>query len=181
MLIKWIWSSMGKRLKSVIRVKSVYTKYQYLPRIQVPKFACFMIVIMCSIQVYIYPTPPLRARYKTRSILKSSPAGLKSMFSFLETGCLNKAKESNLHYYLPIAGSRTEWFMALLRALMQNETQIDLSIIWIRVADSISYDDNRYVKQYTGQRVKIDFLVDPCFRPWASTKQSSVNNYKFAS
>ena len=49
--------------------------------------------------VYIYSTPPPRARCDTRPIFKRSTTGLNSEFSFSETGCLIKVKE----FSLPIA------------------------------------------------------------------------------
>ena len=56
-------------------------------------------------------------------------------FSF-ETGCLTKARESSLPYYLPIVEWEWEWgvrkngFMSFPRALAQSEMQIALSKIW---------------------------------------------------
>ena len=60
-------------------------------------------------------------------------------------GCMY-AKESSLSYYLPIAREITDGFIPFLRTLAQSETQAPSSWIWTLVADSISYDDNRYDK-----------------------------------
>ena len=58
--------------------------------------------------------------------------------------CLTKAKEAVLPYYLPIAtGRKTDGFMPFLSAFVRYEMQITSSSIWIRVADSSSYDGNR--------------------------------------
>ena len=70
---------------------------------------------MCNIyvSVCIYPTHLQLTRCNTRSIFKQSKAGLNSEFFFPQTGCLTKAKEPNLPYYLPIVGGRKDGFMPL--------------------------------------------------------------------
>ena len=73
-------------------------------------------------------------------------AGLNSEFSFFLTGYQTKAKEPSLSYHLPIAGERTDGFMPFSRVLVWSETQTALSRIQIWVADSISYDNNNYIK-----------------------------------
>ena len=77
-------------------------------------------------------------------IFKWSLTGLNSEFSFSETSCLTKAKESSLSYYLPIAGGRIIGFIPFPRVLVLCEMQSASSRIWTRVAVSISYDDNHY-------------------------------------
>ena len=83
------------------------------------------------------------------NIFKRSKAGLNSEFSFNSTGCLTKAKESNLPHNLPIAGKRTDGFMPFAKALVQSETQKASYRILTQAAYSISNDDNRYTKRYT--------------------------------
>ena len=51
----------------------------------------------------VYLTLLPETAWDTRSISKSSKAGLNSEFSISETGCLTKAKEHSLLYYFPIA------------------------------------------------------------------------------
>ena len=58
-------------------------------------------VCMC---VCVYFPPPAQAGCDTRSIFKQSLTGFNSKFSFSETGCHFKAKESSLLYCLPIDG-----------------------------------------------------------------------------
>ena len=73
--------------------------------------------------VYIYPNTLLPAGYVTKSIT----AGWISVFSFSKTGCLTKAKEPILLYYLIITGrERTNGFIPFLRALAQSEMQTAL-------------------------------------------------------
>ena len=75
---------------------------------------------------------------------KRSLTGFNSEFSFSETSCLTKAEEPSLSYYLPIAGGRIIGFIPFPRVLVLCEMQSVSSRIWIRVAVSISYDDNHY-------------------------------------
>ena len=46
--------------------------------------------------------------------------------------------------YLPLTERKTDIFMPFQRLEAWNEGQGASSRIWTRVADSISYDDNRY-------------------------------------
>ena len=66
------------------------------------------LVILNIILWCIYTT------YPTRSIFKRSTAGLNSSFSFFYIGCLTKAKEPSLSYYLPIAREDNGWILAFL-------------------------------------------------------------------
>ena len=52
------------------------------------------------------------------------------------------AEEPSLSYYLPIAGGRIIGFILFPRVLGLYEMQSVSSMIWTRVAVSISYDDN---------------------------------------
>ena len=49
--------------------------------------------------VCIYPDSSSRAGYDTKSIFKQCKAGLNSESSFSKTGCLTKAKKTNLSNY----------------------------------------------------------------------------------
>ena len=53
--------------------------------------------------VYIYATLSWRVRGDTISVFKQT-ASLKLEFSVSKTGCLIKAQEPNLLYYLPLVG-----------------------------------------------------------------------------
>ena len=66
------------------------------------------------------------------------------MFSFFYTGCLNKAKEPSLLYYLHIAGRIIVGFIPFPGELVLCEMQSALSRIWTYVAVSTSYDNNYY-------------------------------------
>ena len=92
----------------------------------------------------IFNNPSTQAEHDTRSVFKWSLTGLNSEFSFSETSCLTKAEEPSLSYYLPIAGRRIIGFIHFPRVLVLCEMQSVSSRIWIRVAVSISYDDNHY-------------------------------------
>ena len=76
--------------------------------------------------------------------LRSSLTGLNSEFSFSLTSCLTKAEEPSLSYYLSVAGGRIFRFIPFPRVLVLCEMQSVSSRIWIRVAVSISYNDNHY-------------------------------------
>ena len=54
--------------------------------------------------MFVYAQTPPLVEWDTRSTSKQNTAGLNSEFSFSETGCLTKAKELSLLYYLLIAG-----------------------------------------------------------------------------
>ena len=58
--------------------------------------------------------PSAWAGYDTRSISKQSLTSWNLEFSFSWTGCLTKAKEPSLPYYLPIAGGRGIGFIPFL-------------------------------------------------------------------
>ena len=95
---------------------------------------------------YIYIYQPLRSGriWHKRSIFKQSLTGLNSEFSFSKTGCLIRAEEPTLPYYLPIAGGRIIGFIPFPRVLVLCEMQSTSSSIWTRITVSISYDDNHY-------------------------------------
>ena len=96
---------------------------------------------LTSINLLSYlPNPSTRAGHDTMSILKWS---LNSEFSF-KTGCLTKAEEPSLPYYLPIAGGRIIGFIPFPRVLVLCEMQSLSSRIWTCVSVSISYDNNLY-------------------------------------
>ena len=78
----------------------------------------------------------------TRSIFKQSLTGLDSEFSFSWTGCLTKAKESSLPYYL--AGGKIIRFIHFSWVLELCQMQSALTRIWTRVAVFISYNNNHY-------------------------------------
>ena len=85
-----------------------------------------------------------------RFISKQSKTCLNSKFYFFLTGCLNKAKESH-PLFLSIAG-RKDRFMLFPRTLTWSETQSASSRIWICVAYSICYVDNRFTKNALRER-----------------------------
>ena len=89
-----------------------------------------------------YPTPLPGGGCDTRSIFKQSRIVLNSEIFFSKSSCLTKAKEPNLHNYLPIVEGRRKGFMLLQRALVQSETQTASSRIRTWAADSISYSNN---------------------------------------
>ena len=101
-----------------------------------------------------YPTCLPLAEFETWYIFKRSHTDLDSWFSFSKSGFLAGTKEPNLHNNLPIAGVKTSGFRSFPRVIVQNDSQTVLSRIWTRVVDSISYDDNRYVKHSSGISVK---------------------------
>ena len=69
--------------------------------------------------------------------------------------CLTEVEETSLPYYLPIAGGRIIGFIPFPGVLVLCEMQSVSSMIWTRVAVSISYDDNHYT---TGTSTKHDYL-----------------------
>ena len=69
---------------------------------------------------------------------------MSSEFSFSVTGCITRAKEPNLLYYLLIAGRRIIGFIRFPQLLVLCEMQSVSSRIWTRVAVSISNGDNHY-------------------------------------
>ena len=64
--------------------------------------------------------------------------------SFSNNGWLTKSKEKILNLYSSIDREKTGRFMPFLKSLARAETQLASSWIWIRIADFISFDDNRY-------------------------------------
>ena len=87
-------------------------------------------------RVCIYPTPPPRTGILFESSMylpnpsatdrvwqmNNFKAGLNSVFNFYEFGCLTKAQEISLYFYLPIVGRRTYVFMPLPSAIVRSET-----------------------------------------------------------
>ena len=57
---------------------------------------------------------------------------------------LYQAKEPSLPYYLSIAWESSGGLMPLSRLLVWSKMQTASSRIWTQVADSISYNNNRY-------------------------------------
>ena len=49
-------------------------------------------------------------------------------------------------FILSVTERRRDWFMPFPRALVQREIQIALSRIWTQFTNSISYDNNHYIK-----------------------------------
>ena len=94
------------------------------------------------------PNPSTTSRMWHKIIFKPCKAGLNSEFSSSWIGCLTKAKELSLPYYLSIAGERTDGFMPFSRTLMLIEMQPTLSRIWTRVTESISAD-NKHLTKHT--------------------------------
>ena len=88
---------------------------------------CETIVLIMTLEVCIYLTPSTWAECKTQSQFQSEA----QLMDFL-TGCLTKTKGA---------------FIASLKAITRKLTQITSFFIWIWVAESISNDDNRYVKR----------------------------------
>ena len=78
-----------------------------------------------------YLTLQPQAVCDARSFFKRSTNGLNSEFPCALAGCITKAKEPNMFYYLPIAGEKIVGFMSFLRSLTGSKTQIALSKIWI--------------------------------------------------
>ena len=69
---------------------------------------------------------------------------LKLNFFFSLIGCLIKAKEPSLSYYLPFAGGRIIRFIPFSRVLVVCEMPSALYRIWTHVTVSISNNDNHY-------------------------------------
>ena len=106
-------------------------------------------------ELYVFANLSTQAGCDTRSIFKQSWTGLNSEFCFSYTGCLTKAKKPGMPYYLPIAGGRKIEFIPFPKVLMLCEMQRTLFWIWIRVAMSISYDDNHYTMDTSIDRVTL--------------------------
>ena len=85
---------------------------------------------MCVyIYIYIYTHPFARAGCDSGSIFKRSLTDLNSQFSFSWTGCLTKAKEPSLLYYLPIAQGRMTGFIPPPKVLVLCDMQSSSSRI----------------------------------------------------
>ena len=95
----------------------------------------------------IFTNPSARAGYDTRSIFKRSLTGFEFRVSFSKTSCLIKAEEPSLSYHISITGERIIGFIPFPRVLVLCEMQSASARIWIRVAVSISYDDNHWYLQ----------------------------------
>ena len=116
--------------------------------------------------IYVFTNSSLRAGCDTRSIFKRSLTGLNSEFSFSQTGCLTKAKESILPYYSFIRGGRIIAFIPFPRVLVQREMQSASSRIWSRVSVSISYDKHLiaccYIDIYKERERQGHIYIDRC-------------------
>ena len=88
-----------------------------------------------GVELCIYQTSPIRAVCGTRSISKRSKVTLNSEISFSKTGCLTKAKESSLPFYLFIASVRI-WVHAF--PMKSSSVKYLNSRHWYHF-----YDDNR--------------------------------------
>ena len=80
--------------------------------------------------VYVFTNPSSWEGCDTGSIFQGSLTCLNSEISFSKTGCLTKAKEPSLPYYLPLAGRRIIRFIPFPRVLVQCEMQSASSRIW---------------------------------------------------
>ena len=98
--------------------------------------------LVATAYAWIYPTPPSQVGCGTKSIFQQNRSGLNSEFFFSSTGCLTKAKEPCLPYYLKIGKVRTDGFLPFLEALVQNEMQGDSSRIWTQVTNSLSHNNH---------------------------------------
>ena len=78
-------------------LKQIFLVWPLVLSLGIISKVCFELSYAC------YPTPPPQTGCNTRSIFKQSASDLNSDFPFSQTGCLTKAKESNLPNYLPIA------------------------------------------------------------------------------
>ena len=79
-----------------------------------------------------------------RSIFKRGLTGLGSEFCVFLTGCLTKAKELSLRYYLPLVGGRLIGFIPSPKVFVQCELKSASSRFWTRGSVSISKDNNYY-------------------------------------
>ena len=103
------------------------------------------IYIYIYIYIYhVYPTPQLGQDKTQGQFFRWCLTGLNSELFFSYTSWLTKIEEPSLPYYLPIAIGRIIGFIPFPRVLVLCEMQSVSSRIWIRVAMSISYDDNHY-------------------------------------
>ena len=103
-----------------------------------------------NFSIHIYPTPSLGQDMTQGQHLSGVSTVLNSEFSFSQTSCLTKVEEPSLLYNLPIAGGRIIGFIPFPRVLVWCETQSASSMIWTRIAVSISYNDNHYTIRLFG-------------------------------
>ena len=94
--------------------------------------------ILCTFHIFMYG-------YGTQFL--SRIKWLELDFSISLTGCLTKAKEPRLSYYLSIDERSGEGFMPFPKVLVRSVTEIASSRIWTRAANFISYDDNLCAKR----------------------------------
>ena len=87
---------------------------------------CVYVSIYVHLYTWIYQSSSPRAQCDTKWIFKPGTADSNSKSSFSQNGCLTKAKETSLHYYLSINGKENRWFHAFSRELVQRETQTTL-------------------------------------------------------
>ena len=82
--------------------------------------------------------------YRGHSAPSLNTTGLNPEFSFSLSNYHNKVRESSLSYYLAIVEGSRVGFIPFQRVLARCEIQTDSFRIVIRIAESTSYDDNRY-------------------------------------
>ena len=115
-----------------------------------------------ALTVYCWKSPP-QSGCDPRSNFYVAKTDLNSVFSAL-TGCLTKAKKNKLEnkkkkkkkrlpYNLPKVRKRRDGFMSFPKTLTLSGTQTVSSRVWTRVADLISYNDNRFAKNRKRNRV----------------------------
>ena len=109
-------------------------------------YICIYVRVYISVNVCIYQIL-LTGRMWHKINLKRSLTGFNSEFSFSLTGCLTKAKEPSLYYYLTIAGRWIIGFIPFPRVLVLWEMWSAASWIWTRVAVYISHSDNHYTSE----------------------------------
>ena len=61
-------------------------------------------------------------------------------------GCCNKARESSVHFCLYVIMKRRVGFIRFSTTFVGSETETTLISIWTRVANSLSNDDNIFIK-----------------------------------
>ena len=119
--------------------------------------------------MYVLNNLTIRAVWDTRSVFQRSLTGLNSQFSFSYTGCLTKAKEPSLPYYLPADGGKIIAYIPFPKLLTLCEMQTASTVIWTRVTVSIFYDDsNDPTAQWLCVCVCVCFRVYGCVLTWVS-------------
>ena len=108
----------------------------------------YIYIVCVCVRVCAFTSPSTWAVSDTRSIFKWCLTGLNSEFSFSLTGCIVKAEEPNLSYYLPIAGEKIIRFIHFPRVLACEMQAVSLRI-WTCVTVSISYDVNHHITAHT--------------------------------